>query len=72
MTKLNSVMTNLRLVISKYSLSDSLCLDSIGAKLGDDDVFFRHNDQDLRHTVISEDCEDNVWSQDKDSLSCHF
>ena len=60
MTMLDFVITNLRLVISKNSLSDSLCLDSIGAKLGDDDVVFRHDVQDLRHTVIAEHPEDNV------------
>ena len=49
MTMLDFVMTNLRLVISKYSLSDNLHLDSIGAKLGSDDVVFRHDVQDLRH-----------------------
>ena len=72
MTMLNSVMTNLHLVISKYSLSDRVRLDNIRAKLGDDDVVFRHDVQDLHHTVNAEDCEDNIWSQDRDPLSCRF
>ena len=72
MKMLHSIMTNLHLVISKYSLNDSFRLDNIRAKMGYDDVVFRHDIQDLCHIVYAEDCEDNVWSQDRDPLSCRF